>query len=237
MQEQRGVYAPLIIDPAEPDPVPCDREYVVVLSDWTFEDPMAMMGKLKKQAGYFNFQQRTLGEFLSDAKKNGWRATWEDYRMWARMRMNPTDIADVTGYTYTYLMNGLLPRRQLDRPVSPRRAGAAALHQCGSAMTIFNLRIPGLPMTVVQADGQDVQPVEVDELQIAVAETYDVIVAPQEDRAYTVFAESMDRSGYARGTLAPRPGMTAAVPARCPRPLRTMDDMGMDHGRHGGTAR
>ncbi|MDC4206992.1 MAG: copper resistance system multicopper oxidase (plasmid) [Candidatus Manganitrophus sp.] len=225
-QEQLGVYAPMIIDPIDPDPVQYDRDYVVILSDWTFEDPMKMMGKLKKQAGYFNFQRRTMGEFLSDAKKNGWLATWEDYRMWARMRMDPTDLADVTGHVYTYLMNGRSPASNwtgLFRPgerVRLRFINAAA-------MSIFDVRIPGLKLTVVQADGQNVQPVEVDEFRIAVAETYDLIVEPKEDRAYTIFAEPIDRSGYTRGTLAPRPGMSADIPDRRPRPLRTMEEMGM----------
>ncbi|MCG3117852.1 MAG: copper resistance system multicopper oxidase [Candidatus Manganitrophus sp. SA1] len=234
-QEQLGVYAPMIVDPIEPDPVKYDRDYVVMLSDWTFEDPMKLMGKLKKQAGYTNFQKRTMREFLSEAKKNGWRATFDDYRMWARMRMDPTDFADVTGHIYTYLMNGL-----------PSAANWTGLFRRGervrlrfinaAAMSIFDVRIPGLKMTVVQADGQNVQPVEVDEFRIAVAETYDVIVEPKEDRAYTIFAESIDRSGYARGTLAPRTGMSAEIPPRRPRPLRTMEEMGMsmegmDHGK------
>ncbi len=233
-QEQLGVYGSLIIDPIGPDPVKYDRDYVVMLSDWTFEDPMRMMGKLKKQAGYFNFQRRTIREFLSQAKRNGWRATLEDYRMWAQMRMDPTDFADITGHAYTYLMNGLSDNANwtaLFRPgerVRLRFINAAA-------MSIFDVRIPGLKMTVVQADGQNVQPVDVDEFRIAVAETYDVIVEPKEDRAYTIFAESIDRSGYTRGTLAPRPGMNAEVPPPRPRPLRTMEDMGMsmegmDHG-------
>ncbi len=233
-QEQLGVYAPMIIDPREPDPVKYDRDYVMVLSDWTFESPMKMMGKLKKQAGYFNFQRRTMKEFLSDAKKNGWRRTMDDYLMWARMRMDPTDFADATGHTYTYLMNGLSSAANwtaLFRPgerVRLRFINAAA-------MSIFDVRIPGLKMRVVQADGQNVQPVEVDEFRIAVAETYDVIVESKEDRAYTIFAESIDRSGYTRGTLAPQPGMSAEIPPRRPRPLRTMEDMGMsmegmDHG-------
>lgn len=234
-QEQLGVYGSMIIDPIEPDPVKYDRDYVVMLSDWTFEDPMRMMGKLKKQAGYFNFQRRTMREFLSDAKKNGWRATFNDYRMWAQMRMDPTDLVDITGHPYTYLINGLSPASNwtgLFRPgerVRLRFINAAA-------MSIFDVRIPGLTMTVVQADGQNIRPVEADEFRIAVAETYDVIVEPKEDRAYTLFTESIDRSGYARGTLAPRPGMSAAIPPRRPRPLRTMEDMGMsmegmDHGK------
>jgi CopA family copper-resistance protein len=225
-QEQLGVYAPMIIDPIEPDPVRYDREHVVVLSDWSFMSPMKMMGKLKKQAGYFNFQRRTVREFLSGAKKNGWRATFDDYRMWARMRMDPTDLIDVTGHTYTYLMNGLSPAANWTGLFRPGERVRLRFINAG-AMSIFDVRIPGLKMTVVQADGQNVQPVDVDEFRISAAETYDVIVEPKEERAYTIFAESNDRSGYARGTLAPRAGMSAPIPERRPRPLLTMEDMGM----------
>lgn len=234
-QEQLGVYAPMIIDPIEPDPVKYDREHVAVLSDWSFISPMKMMGKLKKQAGYFNFQKRTVREFLSEAKKNGWRATFDDYLMWARMRMDPTDLIDVTGHSYTYLMNGLSPDANWTGLFRPGERVRLRFINAG-AMSIFDVRIPGLRMTVVQADGQNVQPVEVDEFRISAAETYDLIVEPKEDRAYTIFAESNDRSGYARGTLAPREGMSAAIPKRRPRPLLTMEHMGMkmegmDHGK------
>lgn len=226
-QEQQGHYAPLIIDPAERDPVSYDREHVVMLSDWTFEHPERVFSKLKKQADFYNFQQRTAGDFMRDAKQAGIGEALKDRMMWAKMRMSPSDILDITGYTYTYLVNGMPPGLNwtaLFRPgerVRLRFINAAA-------STFFNVRIPGLRMTVVQADGQNVQPVAVEEFQIGVAETYDVIVQPQDDQAYTIFAETIDRSGFARGTLAPRQGMTASVPPLRERPLRSMVDMGMD---------
>ncbi len=234
LQEQSGVYGPLVIHPAGGYAEAFDRDYVVMLSDWTFEDPMAVLAKLKKVSHYYNFQETTLPEVIA-----GGTPAWRDWLAWAGMRMSPADIADVTGHTYTYLMNGRHPDGNWTGLFRPgERVRLRFIN--GSAMSYFNVRIPGLPMTVVQADGQDVQPVQADELQIAVAETYDVIVTPTEDRAYTVFAESMDRSGYARGTLAPRTGMAAAVPALRKRPLRSMVDMGMDHGGshagHGGAA-
>ncbi len=225
-QELQGLYAPMIVDPIEPDPFRYSREYVVMLSDWTFESPESLLGNLKKLPGYYNFQRRTLGQFLDDASRMGWWPTLQDYLMWDRMRMDPTDFADVTGYTFTYLMNGLSTAANwtgLARPgekVRLRFINAAA-------MTFFDVHIPGVTMTVVQADGQNVQPVIVEEFRIGVAETFDVIVELPEDRAYTIFAETMDRSGYARGTLAPRAGMTAEIPSRRPRPVRTMADMGM----------
>ena len=227
VQEQLGIYGALVIDPPARDPFAYDREHVVMLSDWTFQDPYRVLAVLKKQGGYFNFQQRTLGDFFREAKQNGLGATIEERKSWGKMRMNPTDILDVTGATYTYLVNGLPPDGNWTGLFRPgERVRLRFIN--ASAATYFNVRIPGLPMTVVQADGQNVQPVSVDEFQIAIAETYDVIVQPKAEQAYTVFAESMDRSGYARGTLAPRAGMAAAVPALRARPLRSMADMGME---------
>ncbi len=225
-QELQGLYAPMIVDPIEPDPFRYSREYVVMLSDWTFESPESLLGNLKKLPGYYNFQRRTLGQFFDDASRMGWWPTLQDYLMWDRMRMDPTDFADVTGHTFTYLMNGLSPAANWTGLVRPGEKVRLRFINA-AAMTFFDVHIPGVTMTVVQADGQNVQPVIVEEFRIGVAETFDVIVELPEDRAYTIFAETMDRSGYARGTLAPRAGMTAEIPSRRPRPVRTMADMGM----------
>ncbi len=225
-QELAGMYAPMIIDPIEPEPFRYERDYVVMLSDWSFESPEALLSNLKKQGGYYNFQKRAAGEFLTDVRRMGFWAAIKNYFMWDQMRMDPTDFADVTGYTFTYLMNGLSPAGNWTGLFRPGERVRLRLINAAS-MTFYDVRIPGLTMTVVQADGQNVQPVVVDELRMGVAETYDVIVEPAEDRAYTIFAETMDRSGYARGTLAPRASMEAAIPQRRPRPLRTMEDMGM----------
>jgi CopA family copper-resistance protein len=229
LQEQTGVYGPLIIHPQDAEPFAYDRDYVVMLSDWTFEDPRTVLARLKKMSDYYNFHRRTVGDFFQDVGRNGLAATVRDRLAWGNMRMSPTDIADVTGYTYHYLMNGLDAAGNWTGLFRPgERVRLRFIN--GSAMTYFNVRIPGLPMTVVQADGQNVQPVETDELQIAVAETFDVIVQPPADAAYTIMAEAMDRSGYARGTLAPRAAMSAAVPALRKPPRRTMIDMGMAMG-------
>ena len=225
-QELLGMYAPMIIDPIEPEPFRYEREYVVMLSDWSFESPETLFSNLKKQGGYYNFQKRTAGEFLTDVRRMGLWTAIQNYLMWDQMRMDPTDFTDVTGYTFTYLMNGLSPAGNWTGLFRPGERVRLRLINAAS-MTFYDVRIPGLTMTVVQADGQNVQPVVVDELRMGVAETYDVIVEPTEDRAYTIFAETMDRSGYARGTLAPHEGMSAEIPARRPRPLRTMEDMGM----------
>ncbi|KTS78901.1 copper oxidase [Pseudomonas oryzihabitans] len=231
-QEQQGVYGPLVIEAKEPEPFQYDRDLVLMLTDWTDEDPAALMRTLKKQADYYNFHKRTVGDFIDDVAQDGWAATLADRKMWAEMKMNPTDIADVNGATYTYLLNGQAPARNwtgLFRPGEKLRLRFIN----GSAMSYFDIRIPGLKMTVVAADGLYVEPVEVEEFRIAVAETYDVIVEPVAE-AYTVFAQAMDRTGYARGTLAVREGLVAPVPPLDPRPLLTMADMGMAHGGHGG---
>lgn len=228
-QEQSGHYGPLIIEPAGMDPVAYDREHAIVLSDWTFEDTDRVFARLKKQGDYFNFQKKTLPGFVREARAQGLGKALQERLMWLRMRMNPTDIADVTGYTYTYLANGYSPAANLTTLFAPGERVRLRLVNAG-ASTYFNVRIPGLPLTIVQADGQNVEPVTVDEFQIAVAETYDVIVTPQADRAYTLFAEAMDRSGYARATLAPRAGMSAAVPPLRKPPERSMVDMGMNMG-------
>ncbi len=227
LQEQSGVYAPLIIDPVEPEPFSYERDYIVLLSDWTFEDPRRVLAKLKKHSTYYNFQRQTGLNFLRESAQKGWKAPLANRLMWGRMRMDPTDIADVTGYTYTYLMNGLPPSANWTALFQPgERVRLRFINS--AAMTYFDVRIPGLALQVIQADGQNVKPVTVDEFRIAPAETYDALVEPRDNHAYTIFAETMDRSGYACGLLAPRRGMTAALPARRSRPLRTMADMGHD---------
>ena len=231
LQEQLGVYGPLIIEPASgKHPSHSDREYVVVLSDWTFESPYRVLARLKKNGGYYNFQKRTVFDFFRDMGERGLGRTVGERLTWARMRMDPTDLLDVTGSTYTFLVNGHAPQSNWTGLFRP---GEKVLLRFvnASANSILDVRIPGLPMTVVQASGQPVQPVETDEFRIAAAETFDVIVEPKEDRAYTLFVESMDRSGHARGTLAPREGMTAEVPQRRKRPVLGMADMGMDEGK------
>ena len=237
-QEQRGLYGPLVIEPRGPDPIQVDREHVVMLSDWTDEEPGRVFAKLKKQSHYYSFHRRTVADFFRDVLDDGLGETVSDRLAWGRMRMTPTDLADVSGHTYTYLMNGRAPAGNWTGLFEPgERVRLRFIN--GAAMTYFDVRIPGLRMTVVAADGQPVHPVTVDEFRIAVAETVDVVVEPGSGDAFTIFAQSMDRTGYARGTLATRPGASAAVPPLDPRPLLTMADMGhggMDDGSHGAMA-
>jgi CopA family copper-resistance protein len=222
LQEQLGHYGPIVIDPAGVDPVQYDREHVIVLADHSEISPEAIFRRMKVDPGHFNFQRQTLAGLLSKRDQ-----TLKDRLDWGKMRMDPTDISDATGPAYTYLINGYGPRDNWTALFTPgERVRLRFIN--ASAMTTFNVRIPGLPLTVVQADGQNVRPVKVDEFQIGVAETYDVIVTPPDDRAYTLVGESIDRSGMARATLAPRAGMTAEVPPLRARPLATMKDMGMD---------
>ena len=220
LQEQLGLYGPIVIDPKEADPVASNREHVVVLSDHSFSSPSSIFRRLKVDPGYYNFQRQTLVSLLS-----GKDQTLKQRFAWAGMRMDPTDIADATAAAYTYLVNGYGPR---DNWTALFTAGERVRLRIinASSMTTFNVRIPGLALTVVQADGMNVRPVETDELQIGVAETYDVIVTP-EDKAYTLVGESVDRYGMTRATLAPRVGMKAEVPPRRQRPIATMKSMGM----------
>ena len=228
-QEQAGLYGALVIDPLEPPPYRFDREHVILLSDWTDLDPAALYRRMKKMPMHDNTYQRTVGDFMRDARRDGLRATLADRGMWGRMRMTPSDLSDINAHTYTYLMNGTAPAGNW---TGLFRSGEKVLLRFinGSAMTYFDVRIPGLKMTVVAADGQYIHPVSVDEFRIAVAETFDVIVEPSGQDAFTIFAQDMGRTGHACGTLAVRHGLQAPVPALDPRPLLTMADMAHDHG-------
>ncbi len=230
-QEQLGHYGPIVIERRGGERHGADREHVLLLSDWTDHDPEHIYATLKRQSDYYNFNQRTVGDFVRDVRTMGWDAAWADRRMWGNMRMNPTDIADVTGYAYTYLLNGVTPAGNWTGTFTPGERVRLRIIN-GSSMSFFDLRIPGLELTVVAADGQDIEPVTVDELRVGTAEVYDVIVTPG-DAAYTIFAQSMARSGFARGTRAPRAGMAAEVPALDAPVVLGMSDMGMSHGDHG----
>ncbi len=220
LQEPMGHYGPIVIDPATPSPHEYDREYVLVLTDWSPMHPHAIMRKLKLGEAYFNYNKTTATD---DYPLSG-----ADRRMWARMRMMPTDIADVTGSTYSYLVNGHGPDDGLELVYEPGERIRLRIIN-GSAMTFFNVRIPGLAMTVIAADGQDVQPVEVDEFQIGNAETYDVLIEPKGAEAFAFVAEAMDRSGMGLAMLTSRDGAGADIPPLRDPPLLTMADMGMSH--------
>jgi FtsP/CotA-like multicopper oxidase with cupredoxin domain len=236
-QEQTGLYGPMVIEPRRGERHGSDREHIVLLSDWSDADPEWVYATLKRQSDYFNFGKRTVGDFFADVRARGLKEAMAERSMWGQMRMDPTDLADVGGATYTYLMNGVTPVGNWTA-LFQRGERVRLRFINGSSMSFFDVRIPGLELTVVAADGQDVEPVTVDEFRLGAAEVLDVIVSPSAEQAYTIFAQSMDRSGYARGTLAPAVGMTAAVPPLDPRAPLTMQDMGMDHdmaAMHGGS--
>src|SRR5690554_6617298 len=228
-QEQTGVYGPIIIDPAKPDPVKYDREYVVMLSDWSDTPPEKIYANLKKQSTYYNYSERTVSDLFADIKEKGLLNTWKERSMWNDMRKRDRDISDVTGAAYTYLINGNTPEQ-----------GWQALFKAGekvrlrlinaAAMTIFDVRIPGLKMTVVASDGQNIQPVTVDEFRMGVAETYDVIVEPEVGNAYCLYAQNIDRTGFVAGTLTSDASLVAAIPDMDPAPILGHADMGMNHG-------
>ena len=240
-QEQIGLYGPIVIEPREGERFQADREHVVLLSDWTDADPERIYATLKKQNNYYNRARPTAADFLRDAQADGVGEALAARRMWNRMRMDPSDLADVSATAYTYLVNGAPPAQNWTG-LFARGEKVRLRFINGSSMTFFDVRIPGLKLKVVASDGQDIDPVTVDEFRIGPAETLDAIVEPADDRAYTLFAQAMDRSGFARATLAPRAGMAAEIPPLDPRPLLTMRDMmgdmqhgvmaGMDMGDH-----
>ncbi|MEZ2746149.1 copper resistance system multicopper oxidase [Halopseudomonas bauzanensis] len=241
MQEATGVYGAIIIDPAQDDPIRADREYVVQLSDWTDEDPMRVLAKLKMQGDYYNYNQPTAVDFFQDASRIGVKAAIDKRKMWNEMRMSPTDLADLSADVLTYLMNGTTPAGNWTGLFRPgERIRLRFIN--GAANTFYDVRIPGLELTVVQADGINVEPVTVDEFRFGPGETYDVLVQPKDD-AHTIFAQAMDRTGYARGTLATHAGLEAPVPALDPVEWLSMGDMmgamggsmaGMSHGEMSG---
>lgn len=228
LQEQLGHLGPLVIEPKDGD-IGADREHTIILSDWIFEDPDEVFRNLKVAEGYYNYQKRTIFETFEDVRKQGLEKTWKQREMWGQMRMSPRDIADVTGSTYTYLMNGRDSAMNWSGLFKPGEKVRLRIIN-GSAMSFFDVRIPGLEMTVVAADGQPVKPVAIDEFRIGVAETYDVIVQPKQKQPYTIFAESFDRSGFVRGTLTPELGLEAEVPELREVPERGMAAMGMGDG-------
>ena len=226
-QEQMGLYGPIVIVPKERDPIKADRDYVVLLSDATHETPEHILRNLKVDSGFYNHSKRTISDFFADTREHGLTETIDDRLAWGEMRMDPTDISDVTNYTF--LVNGRAPGDNWTGLFKPGERVRLRIID-GSAMTLFDVRIPGMELIVVAADGQSVTPVPVDEFRIAPGETYDVVVVPKEEGPYTIFAESIDRTGYARGTLALRNGLSGQIPAMRPRTVLTMDDMGMAHG-------
>ena len=231
-QEQTGMYGSIVIEPRRTDPVKYDRDYVVLLSDWTDEKPESVYAKLKKLSHYYNTRERTAVDLGREIGQKGLKATYRDRQMWNQMRMTDRDISDVTGWTYTFLTNGKTPADGWTGLFKPgERVRLRFIN--GSAMTFFDVRIPGLKMKVVASDGQNVKPVKVDEIRIGVAETFDVIVQPRRTGAFTIFSQAIDRSGYARGTLTSDPSLKGRVPAMDPAPILTHADMGMDHSMMG----
>jgi len=226
-QEQTGLYGAIVVHPKAKEPFEYDRDYVVTLSDWSDEKPETIYRKLKTMSDYYNFNQRTVGDFFADVKEEGFFGAFKSRSMWNEMRMSDRDLSDVTGYTYTYLMNGHTPTIQY---TAQFRVGEKIRLRFinSSAMTFFDVRIPDLKLTIVATDGNNVKPVEVDEFRIGVAETYDVIVEPKTQKAYAIFAQSLERSGYALGSLTPSTTKLATAPAMDAPQTLTHADMGMD---------
>ena len=226
-QEQTGLYGAIVIKAKKKEPFKYDKDYIVELSEWSDENPATIYKKLKQMSTYYNFSQRTVGTFFDEVKEKGLSRAFSDRKMWNQMRMSDRDLSDITGYTYTFLMNGKNPATQF-KALFKKGEKIRLRFVNAAAMTFFDVRIPGLKMTVVAADGNYVKPVSIDEFRIGVAETYDVIVQPGNNKAYAIFAQSIDRSGYAMGSLTPKVSMLAKAPRMDPVPVLTHTDMGMD---------
>jgi len=239
-QEQDGLYGSLVIYPKNKKPLAAhertERDYVVMLSDFHEQTSDQIQKNLKVSAEYYQNRRETLGDLWKQLQRDGLKATWSDRKMWNQMRMLKTDMSDVTGYTF--LVNGKTPEQNWTGLFKPNEKVRLRFVNA-SAMSFFDVRIPQLKMTVVSADGQPVKPVDVDEFRIGTAETYDVIVEPKTNH-YQIEAESIDRSGFAIGTLHNELTAKSAgihMPAARPRAVLTMEDMGghggggMDHSK------
>ncbi|MCB4743895.1 MAG: copper resistance system multicopper oxidase [Sulfurovum sp.] len=225
-QEQTGMYGAIVIKPKHKEPFHYDREHTILLSDWSDEKPDSIYRKLKLLSNYYNFNQKTIGDFFSEVKQKGFSKALSDRKMWNHMRMSDRDLSDVTGYTYTYLMHGNNPATQF-KALFKKGEKVRLRFINGAAMSFFDIRIPELTMTVVAADGNHIKPIRVDEFRIGVAETYDVIVEPSSVKAYAIFAQSIDRSGYALGSLTPSNSLLSKAPRMDNPQALTMVDMGM----------
>ena len=226
-QEQTGIYGAIVIHPKKREPYEYDRDYIVTLSDWSNEKPESIYRKLKVMGDYYNFKQRTIGDFFSEVKEKGFLKAFNERKMWNSMKMSDRDLSDVTGYTYTYLMNGNNPATQF-KALFKKGEKIRLRFINSSAMTFFDVRIPELKMTVISADGNNIEPISIDEFRIGVAETYDVIVQPKDNNTYAIFAQSLDRSGYALGSLTTNTKKLATAPQMDALPILSHADMGMN---------
>ncbi|GAB2887954.1 copper resistance system multicopper oxidase [Microbulbifer echini] len=224
-QQQQGLYGAIVIDPAEADPITSDRDYVVLLSDWSDERPTTIYANLKKDGHYYGRRhQRTATDLWREVRAKGIEQTLRERHRWNLLSQSDRTVSDVSGYTF--LLNGQTPEDNWTALFKPGETVRLRFINA-SAMTLFDLRIPDLAMTVVAADGQNIQPLRVDEFRLGTGETYDVVVRPSGDRPYTVFAQAIDRSGYASGTLTPQAGLTAEVPPMDPIPVLGKRDLGL----------
>lgn len=221
LQEQRGVYGSLVFHPLGGEVVAADQEVVVVLSDWTDENPNQVMHNLKKSDDYYALKKDSVQSWQKvlqhgpEAIRNRLDGAW--------MRMGPMDLSDV-GYD-AFLANGA-------RTYTPRGINAGSTVRLrvinAGASSYFNLHYAGGEMTVVAADGVDVVPFTVDRLRIAIAETFDVIVTAPTEGAYEFRATAEDGTGYSSVIL----GSGQVIPAAdIPKPNPFL----MDHSMHGDT--
>lgn len=202
LQEQRGVYGSIVILPAEGLEPAADRDHVVLLSDWTDVDPHRVLRDLRRGNEWAALQRGT-GQSIFGAARAG---RLGDYFRRELQRMPAMDIADVA-------YDRLFANGSTESTLASEGGESVRLRLIdGSATTFFHVEFAGGPMTVVSADGIDVEPFEVDRLLIGVAETYDVLVQVPDDGSWELRATSHDASNYAsvwlgRGTRHEAPGV------------------------------
>lgn len=213
LQEQSGVYGSIVVTPRGGEPVKADREQVLLLSDWTDLDPHEVQRMLMRGSDYFGLMRRNSQSILGAAQKG----MLKDYfkREWSRMP--PMDVSDV-GY-HAFLING-----QRSTQISGKPGERVRLRLINaSAATYFYLHSSAGPLTIVAADGPPVEPVKVERLFMAIAETYDVLITLPASGQYELRATTQDGSGHVSAFFGEGKLTPASDP---PRPnLYKMDEM------------
>lgn len=194
LQEQRGVYGALVFHPAAGEVEKADHEAVIVLSDWTDEDPNQVMHNLKKSDDYYALKKNSVQSWLKVFKHGSQAISNRLNGAWTRMGV--MDVSDV-GYD-AFLVNG-----EIQHTISTVKKGESIRLRIinAGASSYFNLEYAGGSMMIVAADGVDVEPVRVDRQRIAIAETFDVIVTIPDNGSYEFRATSEDGTGYSSTIL------------------------------------
>jgi len=188
LQEQQGVYGAIVVAPKHGEPYRADRDYVLVLSDWTNENPNNVMRALMSGSEWYGIKKGTaqsiFGAWRAGHLKDYWSREWS--------RMPAMDVSDVA-YD-AFLING---RRRIDLDARPGEKVRLRVINAGAASYFYVNAATG-PLTIVAADGPDVQPIRQERLLMGMAETYDILLTmPKSGGAWEFRATAQDGSGYA----------------------------------------